>query len=60
MWAHLVQLVKGVLCYSAVIPRLGNLIISDLKFMEESCNNNILKAYLNAQAFPSKKLERNA
>jgi len=38
-------LAKGALCYSPMIPK-SNLIISGT-FLEESCNNNVLKAYLN-------------
>ncbi len=52
--AGLVQLIKGALCYSPVIPRLGNLIISGINFTEQICNNKVLRTLVNTQIFPSK------
>ncbi len=56
--AGLVQLIKGVLCYSPVIPRLGNLTISGINFTEQSCNNKVLRTLVNTQIFPSKVKKR--
>ncbi len=47
--AGLVQLIKGALCYSPVIPRLGNLAISGIHFTEQSCNNKVLRTLVNTQ-----------
>ncbi len=56
--AGLVQLIIGALCYSSVIPRLGNLIISGINFTEQSCNNKVLRTLVNTQIFPSKVKKR--
>ncbi len=52
--AGLVLLIKGALCYSPVIPRLGNLIISGINFTEQICNNKVLRTLVKTQIFPSK------
>ncbi len=54
----LVQLIKGALCYSPVIPRLANLIISGINFTEQSCDNKVLRTLVNTQIFPSKVKKR--
>ncbi len=56
--AGLVQLIKGALYYSPVIPRLCNLIISGINFTEQSCNNKVLRTLVNTQIFPSKVKKR--
>ncbi len=52
--AGLVQLIKGALCYSPMIPILDHLIISGINFSEQSCNNKVLITLVNTQIFSSK------
>ncbi len=54
----LVQLIKGALFNSPVIPRLANLIISGINFTEQSCDNKVLRTLVNTQIFPSKVKKR--
>ncbi len=54
----LVQLIKGALCYSPMIPILDHLIISGINFSEQSCNNKVIRTLVNTQIFSSKVKKR--